>query len=59
MKNRCKDIVNNYIDWSQVDNTDTDSAISQLRSLHTEGIISTREYDYILRNFDKLVEEVR
>lgn len=56
--NRCKDILNNEIDWDEVDETgDVDFAINQLRSLDTEGVISHEEYDYIMSNWDDLLEE--
>ena len=57
-QNRCKDILNNEIDWDEVDETgDADFARNQLRSLHTNGAISEEEYDYIVSNWDNLLED--
>lgn len=57
-KEKCKDILNKDIDWTQVDETgDTDFALEQLRSLHTEGEITDDEYDYIITYWDDLLEE--
>ncbi len=54
---RCKDILNNDIDWSEVDEIgDVDLAVEQLRSLNTEGEISDDEYNYIMSHWDELLE---
>lgn len=56
---KCKDILNNQIDWTEVDVTgDVGFAVDQLRSLHSEGEISADEYDYITVNWDNLLESV-
>lgn len=55
---RCRDILNNEVDWDEVDSIgDVDLAIEQLRSMHTEGAISQEEYDYIIANWDDLLED--
>ena len=51
---KCKDILNNQIDWKD---DDVDAAREQLRSLHTEGEISEEEYNYITSNWDSLLEK--
>lgn len=57
--NKCRDILNNEIDWDQVDETgDVDFAIEQLRSLNTEGVITDDEYDYIIANWDELLDDM-
>ena len=54
---KCKDILNNQIDWTEVDETgDVDFARNQLRSLETEKAISKDEYDYIVSHWDELLE---
>lgn len=56
---KCKDILNNQIDWTEVDEYgDVDFARDQLRSLHSEGEISDDEYNYIIINWDNLLESV-
>ena len=54
---RCKDIINNWIDWKPIDNyeADVDYAIEQLRSLESEHEITSDEYDYIMSNWDDLL----
>lgn len=54
---RCKDILNNWIDWEPIDNyeEDVDYAIEQLRSLESEHEITSDEYDYIMSNWDDLL----
>lgn len=54
---RCRDILNNDIDWSEIDEIgDVDLAVEQLRSLNTEGEISDDEYNYIMSHWDELLE---
>lgn len=50
---RCKEILNNWVDSTE----DCEVAIAQLRSLQTGGTISAGDYDYIISNFDKLLED--
>lgn len=52
MKKKCLEIVNDLIDTS-----DIDIAIQQLRNLESERVISKKEYDYILQNYDKLISK--
>lgn len=55
---KCADILNNWIDWTEVDETgDVDFAINQLRSLATEKQITDEEYDFIMSNWDDLLKE--
>ena len=55
---KCKDILNNQIDWTDVDETgDVDFARNQLRSMESEGAISKDEYDYITTHWDELLDE--
>lgn len=49
---KCKDILNHWV-WGD----DAEEMIDQLRSLNTEGEITDEEYDYILDNWDDLLEE--
>lgn len=56
---KCRDILNNQIDWTDVDKYgDVDYARDQVRSMHSEGVISDDEYDYIVINWDNLLESV-
>lgn len=53
---KCADILNNWIDWTEVDETgDVDYAVEQLRSLASEKQITDAEYDYITSNWDDLL----
>lgn len=55
---KCADILNNWIDWTEVDETgDVDFAIDQLRSLASEKQITEEEYDFIMSNWDDLLKE--
>ena len=55
---KCADILNNWIDWTEVDETgDADFAIDQLRSLASEKQITEEEYDFIMSNWDDLLKE--
>ena len=55
---KCADILNNWIDWTEVDETgDVDFAIDQLRSLASEKQITEEEYDFIMYNWDDLLKE--
>ena len=55
---KCADILNNWIDWTEVDETgDVDLAIDQLRSLASEKQITEEEYDFIMSNWDDLLKE--
>jgi len=55
---RCKDILNNQIDWEEVDETsDVEFAVNQLRSLNSEKVISDDEYNYIISHWDELLQE--
>ena len=54
---KCKDILNNQIDWTEVDEYgDVDYARDQLRSLHSENVISDDEYNYIVIHWDELLD---
>lgn len=54
---KCADILNNEIDWDIVDETgDVDFAVEQLRSLCTNDVITEDEYNFILDNWDDLLE---
>ena len=53
---KCADILNNWIDWEEA-NYDSDNALDQLRSLQTEKAITEKEYDFIVKNWDDLLQE--
>lgn len=53
MNDRCKEILNDWIDW---ETDDTYSAIDQLRSLNSCGTITQEEYDYITEHWDELLD---
>lgn len=54
---KCKDILNNQIDWTEVDEYgDVDFARYQLRSLHSNEVISDDEYNYIISHWDELLD---
>lgn len=57
---RCKDILNKFVDWDDIENNggDVDAAIDQLRNLESEGEITEGEYDYIMNHWDELLENV-
>lgn len=51
---RCREILNDWIDWEE---EDADEALEQLRSLLSEDEITEEEYDYIVQNWDDLLDE--
>lgn len=54
---KCKDILNNQIDWTEVDEYgDVDFARDQLRSLNSNEVISDDEYNYIISHWDELLD---
>lgn len=53
--NKGKEILRDEIDWEQVDGSDIDDAIEQLRSLRTEEVITKDEYDFIISNWDRII----
>ena len=51
LQKKCKTILNKWIDGD-----DSDEMLEQLRSLRTCDEISEEEYDYILENWDDLLD---
>ena len=52
LNDRAKEIVQDYLNAD-----DSDDMLEQLRSLHTEGEVSDDLYNYIIDNWDDLLEE--
>ena len=50
---KCADILNNWVEGD-----DADDMLAQLRSLRTCNEITEKEYDYIVSNWDDLLEEI-
>ena len=53
--NKGKEILRDEIDWEQVDGSDIDNAIEQLRSLRIEEVITEDEYNFIISNWDRII----
>lgn len=50
LHDKAEEIMQDYLDGD-----DAEEMISQLRSLHTEGIVTDCLYDYIIKNWDELL----
>ena len=51
LHDRAEEIMQDYLDGD-----DAEEMIAQLRSLHTEGVVTDCLYDYIIENWDELLE---
>lgn len=51
LHDKAEEIMQDYLDGD-----DAEEMIDQLRSLHTEGVVTDCLYDYIIENWDELLE---
>lgn len=51
---RAKEIMSDYLDAE-----DAEDMLEQLRSLKTEGVVTENLYDYIVDNWNELLEEIK
>ena len=50
---KAKEIIQDYLDAE-----DAEDMLEQLRSLKTEGVVTENLYDYIIDNWDEILEEI-
>ena len=51
---KAKEIMADYLDAE-----DAEDMLEQLRSLKTEGVVTENLYDYIIDNWDEILEEIK
>ena len=51
---KAKEIMADYLDAE-----DAEDMLEQLRSLKTEGVVTENLYDYIINNWDWILEEIK